>query len=214
MQKSVSDCLYILITKAGRGVIQFGMSSFQKASQRSKYSYLENSPKWICSFYHCVLSCSVPQGLLKHNAVRWILLCDQSHTAKMLMRKLSTKRLETLSKVTQQGSVQPGLVPGVRWQRAGLSAPHVTSQASTETGPGALLTLSQELESKTNATQCLHLRIKGSSAHMGLNLPISLQSQMLPCWGAPQEPRDLQADGICSALALSCKSNHGPDVKR
>lgn len=71
MQKSVSDQLYILLTKPGRGVIHFETSSFQKASQRSKYSYLEKSPKWICSFYNYLLSTFyISCAVLKHNAVR------------------------------------------------------------------------------------------------------------------------------------------------
>lgn len=76
VQRRLSDRLCILLTKAGRGMIQFGMSSFQKESQRGKYSYLEKSPKWICSFYNYLASTFYTPGtLLKHSAVRWILLC-------------------------------------------------------------------------------------------------------------------------------------------
>ena len=71
--KNVSDHLCILLTKAGRGVIQFRMSSFQKVSQRGKYSFLDKSPKWICSFYNYLLSSFCTPGMvLKHNAMRWM----------------------------------------------------------------------------------------------------------------------------------------------
>lgn len=123
MQKSVSDQLYIPLTKPGRGVIQFETSSFQKASQRGKYSYLEKSPKRICSFYNYLLSTfHSPCAVLKHNAVRWTLL--HLHLA-------DEETEEKLPKVMQQGNADPGFEPGVRWQRAGF-APRMCHQSRTE----------------------------------------------------------------------------------
>ena len=53
----------VLLTKPGRGVIQFGASSFWKVSQRGKYSYLEKSPKWICPFYNYLPSALCTAGV-------------------------------------------------------------------------------------------------------------------------------------------------------
>lgn len=93
--------------------------------------------------------------------------------------------------VTQQGSAEAGFEPWVRCQRARL-APHLCLQTGIET-LSCVLTLCQELESKTHLTECQQCRIKISSTGTGLNLPNSQQSQNFARPGPFYEPRGLQA---------------------